>query len=92
MDGRPWGDDTFIAKRRSANTPGDPWDEGRTVTPLIGGYETLCEIADTLEVALTQAEADPWGHVYIADWRLNPLRNMSRANPGRAAAARRPRR
>jgi phosphatidylserine/phosphatidylglycerophosphate/cardiolipin synthase-like enzyme len=80
-DGRPWGNGTHIAKRESATPPGDPWDEGCTVTPLIGGYETLCLIADTLEGALTQADADPDGHVYIADWRLNPLRDMSRANP-----------
>jgi phosphatidylserine/phosphatidylglycerophosphate/cardiolipin synthase-like enzyme len=81
-DGRPFGDNTNIAKREAAS--GDPWDENCTVTPMIGGYETLCAIADTLEDAIAAAKQlnDPGnvGHVYITDWRLNPLRDFSRAN------------
>jgi len=80
-DGRPWGDDTFMALRQAKNPPSDPWDEGCTVVPLIGGYETLCMIAETLEQAITAANnitgSGDKGHVYITDWRLNPLRDMS---------------
>jgi phosphatidylserine/phosphatidylglycerophosphate/cardiolipin synthase-like enzyme len=84
-DGLPWGKNTYIAKRQGKNPPEDPWDEGCTVVPLIGGYETLCMIAETLEQAITAAGAitgsGDKGHVYITDWRLNPLRDMSSANP-----------
>ena len=83
-DGRPWGDGTAMALRESATSgTTDPWDEDCEVVPLIGGYETLCQIADTLEQAIAEAGAiaNPGsGHVYITDWRLNPLRDMSRGN------------
>jgi hypothetical protein len=34
-EGRPWGDDTYMAKRMGNSKP---WDENCQVIPLIGGY------------------------------------------------------
>jgi phosphatidylserine/phosphatidylglycerophosphate/cardiolipin synthase-like enzyme len=88
QDGRPWGDGTeFVAQRIPPSGPAlDPWDQGCDVTPLIGGYETMCAIRDTLEDAITAAKSSgkpdgQKGHVYIAGWRLNPLRDLSDDNP-----------
>ncbi len=77
-EGRPWGDDTYIAKRM-ANCR--PWDEDCLVIPLIGGYEAMSAMRESLEAAIGQAEQGKKGHVYIADWRLNPLRDLSEDNP-----------
>ncbi len=77
-DGRPWGDETYMA-RRMANCR--PWDENCHVVPLIGGYEAMSAMRESLEAAIDQAEKGKKGHVYIADWRLNPLRDLSEDNP-----------
>jgi phosphatidylserine/phosphatidylglycerophosphate/cardiolipin synthase-like enzyme len=82
-DGRPWGDRTELVKRSSQTT--NPWDTGCKVTPLIGGYETMCSVRDTLEAALADATsssqpAGQRGHVYMTGWRMNPLRDLSDSN------------
>jgi phosphatidylserine/phosphatidylglycerophosphate/cardiolipin synthase-like enzyme len=90
-EGRPWGDGTAMAARQSASSTNRiAWDPGCRVTPLIGGYETLCSMRDTLEDAIALAPklpADKRGHVYIADWRLDPLRDLSDRNPWRTTRA-----
>lgn len=88
-EGRPWGDESEIAGRKPAGQ--DPWDTGCTVTPLIGGQHAMTRIATALQSVIAQANAagpryDPtthtWpnGHVYVADWRFNCLRDLSTAN------------
>ncbi len=76
--GRPWGDETFMAMRRGKR---EPWDENCRITPLIGGYEGMSSIRGSLEAAIDQAKQGKKGHVYIANWRLNPLRDLSEDNP-----------
>ena len=76
--GRPWGDETFMAMRRGKR---EPWDENCRITPLIGGYEGMSSIRESLEAAIDQAKQGKKGHVYIANWRLNPLRDLSEDNP-----------
>ena len=85
--GRPWGDETEIAKREERGM--NPWDEGCKVTPLIGGYETMTAIRESLLAAIDQAKAHhggfgALGHVYFAGWRLNPLRDISDTNDANA--------
>ena len=79
--GRPWGDETAMAAREKAGKP--RWDEGCAVTPLIGGYETLSTVVEDLETAIGQAPGLPEGkrgHVYLAGWRVDPLRDLSATN------------
>jgi hypothetical protein len=74
-NGRPWGDGSAIAERPLHGLP--PWDEGCEVTPLVGGFETMNAIRDTLERAIDDAGAQrdrgvlpgQRGHVYLADWQ-----------------------
>lgn len=77
-EGRPWGDGTYMAKRIGNSKP---WDENCKVMPMIGGYEAMSAMRDSLEAAIAQAKQGKKGHVYIADWRLNPLRDLSEDNP-----------
>lgn len=78
-DGRPWGDGTEIAKREGT---ADPWDAGCKATPLIGGFAAMTALRDALLQAISNAKkagkpGDDLGHVYLAGWRLNPLRDLS---------------
>lgn len=77
-EGRPWGDGTYMAKRMGNSKP---WDENCKAIPMIGGYEAMSAMRDSLEAAIAQAKQGKKGHVYIADWRLNPLRDLSEDNP-----------
>jgi phosphatidylserine/phosphatidylglycerophosphate/cardiolipin synthase-like enzyme len=85
-DGRPWGDGTAMAARATApGGPRNPWDENCQVSTYIGGYAAMSAIRDSLELAITEANAagnvpGKCGRVYIADWRFNCLRDLSDAN------------
>ncbi len=77
-DGRPWGDGTYMAERMGNY---EPWDENCKVIPMIGGYEAMSAMRESLEAAIAQAKQGKKGYVYVADWRLNPLRDLSEDNP-----------
>lgn len=85
-DGRPWGTGTQVALRAQHNRP--PWDAGCQVEPLIGGYATMNAIREALKVTIAaagQAAAagaaiGERGLVYLADWRINALRDLSDGN------------
>lgn len=77
-EGRPWGDGTYMAKRIDKEKP---WDESCKVIPLIGGYEAMSAMRESLEAAIAEAKRGKKGHVYIANWRLSPLRDLSEDNP-----------
>ena len=77
-EGRPWGDGTYMAKRMGSHMP---WDENCKVIPLIGGYEAMSAMRESLEAAITQAKQGKKGYVYIAGLRLSPLRDLSEDNP-----------
>jgi phosphatidylserine/phosphatidylglycerophosphate/cardiolipin synthase-like enzyme len=83
-DGRPWGDLTAMAGRaRATPTPGVPWDAGCAVTTHIGGYAAMRAMRQSLESAIAWAKGPSApspgqrGHVYLTDWRLNALRDIS---------------
>ncbi len=48
-EGRPWGDDTYMAKRLGNYKP---WDENCKVIPMIGGYEAMSAMRESLEAAI----------------------------------------
>src|SRR5947209_6257882 len=50
-EGRPWGQGTAMAKRAAAG--GSAWDTGCFVEPLIGGFDTMIAIRDSLEAAVS---------------------------------------
>lgn len=66
-----------------------PWDTGNQVTPMVGGFAAMNAIRDTFTAALADAGQQAQrgvppgqrGHVYIADWQFNALRDTSVTNP-----------
>jgi phosphatidylserine/phosphatidylglycerophosphate/cardiolipin synthase-like enzyme len=75
-----WGNGTSMATRAQTSTP---WDTGCTVTPLIGGFAAMESIRISLESAIQEASGNPpgqCGYVYVAGWRIDPLRDLSSAN------------
>ncbi|HKF56406.1 MAG TPA: phospholipase D-like domain-containing protein [Blastocatellia bacterium] len=83
-DGRPWADGSTIASREGV---GNPWDEGCRATTFIGGHSAMSAMRDAFEMAIDYARVMPpdvppskRGHVYLAFWRFNPLRDLSDAN------------
>lgn len=84
-DGRPWGDGTAMAAR--ANPPSrDPWDEGCRVTSYVKSLDAMSDMRDSLEALIAAAAGSGQpvgqrGYVYMAGWRLNPLRDVSTTNP-----------
>ena len=88
-DGRPWGDGSEMAGRQARSL--DPWDENCGVRPILGGFEAMSSMAQALQGVIDEAAnvsapfdsgSRKWvnGHVYIADWRFNCLRDLSHEN------------
>jgi phosphatidylserine/phosphatidylglycerophosphate/cardiolipin synthase-like enzyme len=55
----------------------DPWNTDCLVTPLIGGDAVMSSMRADLENAIS---AGGPGHVYIAGWRLNMVRDLSQSD------------
>jgi phosphatidylserine/phosphatidylglycerophosphate/cardiolipin synthase-like enzyme len=85
-DGRPWGDGTAMAARATApGGPFNPWDENCSVSTFVGGYPAMAAIRDSLELAISEANAagntpGKCGRVYLTDWRFNCMRDLSENN------------
>jgi phosphatidylserine/phosphatidylglycerophosphate/cardiolipin synthase-like enzyme len=75
--GRPWGDGSAYAQREGSSPP---WDTGCDATPLVGGFAVLRSMREDLEQVISNGSG---GHVYIADWRFDMLRDLSENNPWR---------
>jgi phosphatidylserine/phosphatidylglycerophosphate/cardiolipin synthase-like enzyme len=75
--GQPWGDGSAMANRQSNGQ--DPWDTDCLVTPLINGDDVMRSMRKDLEAAISEAaiSGGAGGHVYIAGWRLNMVRDLS---------------
>jgi phosphatidylserine/phosphatidylglycerophosphate/cardiolipin synthase-like enzyme len=74
-----------MAERAAAGL--DPWDAGCRVTTFVGGLDAMSAMRDSLTATVADAKAlgtgqprAAYGHVYITDWRLNCLRDLSTAN------------
>jgi phosphatidylserine/phosphatidylglycerophosphate/cardiolipin synthase-like enzyme len=64
-------------------TKNPAWDTGCTVTPLIGGFAAMDSIRSSLEAAISEASGQPAGqrgYVYVAGWRIDPVRDLSSGN------------
>ena len=76
-----------MAARAYAGQP--PWDTGNKVTPMVGGFAAMNAIKKAFLAALDDAANQAKngvppgqrGHVYIADWQFNALRDLSSTNP-----------
>ena len=56
----------------------------------VGGYETMCSMRETLEAAIALAPSVPAAQrprVYLTDWRLDPLRDLSDNNAWKTTRA-----
>ncbi|MDM7853881.1 phospholipase D-like domain-containing protein [Cellulomonas alba] len=88
--GLPWGSGTEYARRVTTGAA-QPFDAGCQVEPILGGFWAMSAIRDSLVACLTAARTakKPPGQnglVYIAGWRLNPLRDLSVQNSWRTSS------
>ncbi|HLX87473.1 MAG TPA: hypothetical protein VKR22_03285 [Acidimicrobiales bacterium] len=66
-----------------------PWDEGCAVVPMIGGFQAMNAMRNSFEAAIDDADEQAAkgvpvgrrGHVYMAGWQFNGLRDLSVDNP-----------
>ena len=87
-NGRPWADGTEMASRAQPGAPNpNPWDNNCLVTTYVDGLSAMSAMRNELEAVIAAANAPgapavgQRGHVYIADWRFNGLRDLSANNP-----------
>ncbi|MEU5689955.1 hypothetical protein DEJ48_38885 [Streptomyces venezuelae] len=84
--GRPWADGTEMASR--AQPPQGqptylPWDSGCRVTTYTSGFDAMNAMRDALVAVIAEAKQQQGpakGRVYISDWRMNGLRDLSTDN------------
>jgi phosphatidylserine/phosphatidylglycerophosphate/cardiolipin synthase-like enzyme len=89
-DGRPWADGTQMAGRIRQAPPAVPWDANCRVTTYIDGLSAMRAMRNALEAVIAAANVAnaaggqfAWrGHVYIAGWRFNCMRDLSENNWG----------
>ncbi|MDQ2812577.1 MAG: hypothetical protein M3Z75_12090 [Actinomycetota bacterium] len=87
-NGRPWADGTEMALRAQPGAANpNPWDDNCLVTTYVDGLTAMSAMRNDLEAVTAAANAPgappvgQRGHVYIADWRFNGLRDLSTHNP-----------